>query len=157
MSENVDAGRPLTGRTVALILCSAFAVIIGVNLTLAFKAVATFPGLEVKNSYVASQAFDADRAAQEALGWDVSATVAGDELRLTILHKDKPVTPAIRSAVFGRATSVADDQFPTFRFDGQSLVATIDASASGNWNLRLVAEADDGTVFKQRVIVKVLE
>ena len=30
----------------------AFSVIIGVNLTLAFNAVRTFPGLEVKNSYV---------------------------------------------------------------------------------------------------------
>ena len=57
------AEKQLTGRKVLLIMCSAFAVIIGVNLTLAFQAVATFPGLEVKNSYVASQSFDDDRAA----------------------------------------------------------------------------------------------
>lgn len=52
----------------------AFSIIITVNLTLAFQAVRTFPGLEVRNSYVASQTFDADRTAQLGLGWDVSAT-----------------------------------------------------------------------------------
>ena len=52
---------------------AAFGVIIGVNLVLALSAVRTFPGLEVKNSYVASQTFDERRAAQEALGWTVSA------------------------------------------------------------------------------------
>ena len=55
-----------------------------------------------------------------------------------------------------RATSVADDQFPTFRFDGEKHVAKVDASSSGNWNLRLIAEASDGTVFKQRIVVKVV-
>ena len=155
MSET--ASRPLTGRKVAAILCSAFAIIIGVNLTLAFQAVATFPGLEVKNSYVASQAFEAERAAQKALGWDVSASVASGELQLSILKGDNPVTPEITSAIFGRATSVADDQFPIFRFDGTAHVATVDASGSGNWNLRLIARAEDGTIFKQRVIVDIVE
>lgn len=145
--------KPITGRKVALIFCSAFAVIIGVNLVLAFNAVSTFPGLEVKNSYVASQAFEEDRAAQIALGWDVSATVSDDELRLSVLKDGVPVQPDIQSAVFGRATSVAEDQFPTFRFDGTAFVAAIKPAAKGNWNLRLVARAEDGTIFKQRIIV----
>ena len=42
----------------------AFGVIIAVNLTLAFQAVRTFPGLEVKNSYVASQSFEQERRDQ---------------------------------------------------------------------------------------------
>ena len=63
----------IKGWHVALWFSMAFGVIIAVNLTLAFNAVRTFPGLEVKNSYVASQSFDADRAAQNALGWDGAA------------------------------------------------------------------------------------
>ena len=47
----------LTGKHVLAITVSAFAVIIGVNVLLAVKAVSTFPGLEVDNSYVASQGF----------------------------------------------------------------------------------------------------
>ena len=143
----------LTGRKVALMFCAAFAVIIGVNLTLAFKAVATFPGLEVKNSYVASQAFDKDRAAQLALGWEVSARIDAETLILTIDRDGRPVQPKITSAVLGRATSVAQDQFPALRFTGRHFEAPIAPTGAGNWNLRLVAEAADGTIFKQRIIV----
>ena len=54
--------REITGRHVAAMFGAGFGVIIAVNVLLATKAVSTFPGLEVKNSYVASQTFDADRA-----------------------------------------------------------------------------------------------
>ena len=56
----------LTGKHVFAITAGAFAVIIGVNVLLAVKAVSTFPGLEVGNSYVASQGFNTRKAAQEA-------------------------------------------------------------------------------------------
>lgn len=149
---DIAQGKPLTGRKVLLMTGSAFAVIIGVNLTLAYKAVSTFPGLETKNSYVASQSFDADRAAQEALGWDVGAFVQGGELRLRIWRDGMPVQAKIISAVLGRATNVAQDQTPVLVFDGQDYVAPVDL-AEGNWNLRLVAQAADGTTFRQRIIV----
>lgn len=133
---------------------AAFTIIIGVNLTLAFNAVRTFPGLEVKNSYIASQSFDADRAAQTALGWDVSAYVQDGTLVLSILDANgAPVTPQITRATFGRATTVADDQAPDFRFDGKAHVAKIDAG-QGNWNLRLEARTEDGTIFRQRIVVE---
>ncbi|MFT5629679.1 MAG: nitrogen fixation protein FixH [Gammaproteobacteria bacterium] len=148
--------RPLTGRNVAAIMCACFAIIISVNLTLAYQAVRTFPGLEVKNSYVASQSFDVDRAAQLALDWDVSAEVRAGILRLEISNDGQPVSPEIRSVVFGMATSVAADKFPELRFDGTAFVAPIDVQA-GNWNLRVVAEAADGTVFRQRIIVRVVQ
>lgn len=145
----------IRGWHVFAVFALAFAVIIGVNLTLAFNAVRTFPGLEVKNSYVASQTFDRDRAAQSGLGWDVSAELRGDQLRLSFLHGDTPVQPLIESAVFGRATSVAADQTPAFAFDGTAFVAPVHGGG-GNWNLRLKARSEDGTLFQQRVIVKVL-
>lgn len=148
--------KPLTGRKVLAITCSAFAVIIGVNLTLAYQAVATFPGLEVKNSYVASQNFDADRTAQLALGWDVGATLQNGTLRLSFDKAGRPVHPEIISAVLGRATHVAADQTPDLKWDGSAFVAHPDLG-SGNWNLRLVARAPDGTSFRQRVVVQVLK
>lgn len=132
----------------------AFGIIISVNLTLAFNAVRTFPGLEVKNSYVASQSFDKDRAAQEALNWDVSATLVDNRLSLSIQENGRALSPEILSAVFGRATSVAQDQTPKFDFDGTALRATVQAG-NGNWNLRLKARADNGTVFQQRIVVRV--
>lgn len=146
--------REIKGWHVFCAFAAAFGVIIAVNLTLAFKAVATFPGLEVKNSYVASQSFDADRAEQEALGWDVSANVQDGLLSLQILKEGTAIAPQIESATFGRATSVAADQTPDFKFDGTALVAPVDATG-GNWNLRLKARAENGVLFQQRIIVRV--
>jgi nitrogen fixation protein FixH len=131
-----------------------FGIIISVNLTLAFNAVRTFPGLEVKNSYVASQKFDAARAAQEALGWQVSAVLDGSTLRLTILEGGRAIAPQIEQATLGRATHVGDDEALVFTFDGTALVAPTRITP-GNLNLRLKARAADGTLFQQRVIVKV--
>ena len=146
--------KQITGWHVFGIFALGFGTIIAVNLTLAWKAVQTFPGLEVKNSYVASQGFEAARAAQEALGWDVSARIEADRLILSIDRDGAAMQPEIVSAILGRATNVAEDQFPSFRFTGQHFEAPIAPVGKGNWNLRLVAKAQDGTVFKQRIIVK---
>ncbi len=142
----------IKGWHVFSVFALAFGVIITVNLTLAYNAVKTFPGLEVKNSYVASQTFDAERTAQLALGWDVSATLDPGKLTLLILEDGKPISPNIEQAVFGRATSVANDQTLEFSFDGFALVAPV-VAGDGNWNLRLKARARDGTLFQQRIIV----
>ena len=145
--------KKLTGWHVFAIFGGAFGVIIAVNIFLAFSAVRTFPGLETSNSYVASQNFDADRTAQQALGWDVGAVVKAGQLRLSITRDGQPVDVEIQSAVLGRATHVAEDQAPVLTFDGTAYVAPV-ALAAGNWNLRLVAVAPDGTPFRQRVIVR---
>ncbi len=146
-------GRPLTGRMVFLILVSAFGVILAANLTLAFSAVGTFPGVETKNSYVVSQNFDADRNAQLALGWDVRATVQDNRLTLSIKDKyGNAVQPELTSATLGRATHVQDDQTPDFVWEGGAFRAPVDL-APGNWNLRLTAVAADGTDFRQRIVI----
>jgi nitrogen fixation protein FixH len=132
---------------------AAFGVIIAVNLTLAFQAVKTFPGLEVKNSYVASQSFDDDRAAQVALDWDVTATLANHTLSLFVIEDGKPIDVEVESATFGRATNVQFDETPDFIFDGRAMRAQVDAG-TGNWNLRLRLRAEDGTLFQQRIIVR---
>jgi len=146
--------KKLTGRTALIILVSAFAVILAANLTLAVSAIGTFPGLETKNSYVASQNFNADRTAQLALGWRVKATVTPTgELALSIRDgKDAPVQPELVSATLGRPTHVKDDQSPAFRWNGTDFVAPVDL-APGNWNLRLQARAADGTLFRQRIVI----
>jgi nitrogen fixation protein FixH len=132
---------------------AAFGVIIAVNLTLAFQAVKTFPGLEVRNSYVASQKFDVERDAQLALGWDVSAKLEGQTLSLVVLEGGRPIAPEIESATFGRATNVQYDETPEFTFNGKEMVAQV-TGGSGNWNLRLRARSEDGTLFQQRIIVR---
>ena len=147
--------REFTGKHALMLFGGAFAVIIGVNIILAVNAVKTFPGLEVKNSYVASQEFDQRRSAQEALGWSVYASSQGDQVKLEITDADgNPVEVAKLSATLGRATHVQDDQKPEFTFDGQRLCGA-GRPGPGNWNIRMVARAKDGTEFTQRVILHV--
>ena len=147
--------KQLTGRHVAMIFGGAFSIIITVNLALAYNAINTFPGLEVKNSYLAIQSFDANRAEQEALGWSVRAEAREGQLLLSVTDdKGAPVEVSRLDATLGRATHVKDDSTPNFVFDGTRYVAPADL-APGNWNIRMVAVADDGTMFRQRVVLHV--
>ena len=145
--------KQITGWHVAVGFSLGFGTIIAVNVALAVNAVRTFPGIEVKNSYVASQSFDADRSAQEALGWDVSARLSDGQLVLSFQAEGLPVAPIIERATFARATSVAADQEPVFHFTGKAFTAPVEAGP-GNWNLRVTARALDGTRFQQRIIVE---
>jgi nitrogen fixation protein FixH len=147
--------REFTGRHAAFVFVGAFAVIIGVNLVLAVQAVKTFPGLEVRNSYVASQEFDVRRSAQLSLGWSVRADARDGQVFLSITDKDgASIELAQLDATLGRATHVRDDIQPEFVFDGKAYVAPVELG-KGNWNIRMVARAANGAEFSQRVILHV--
>lgn len=147
----------LTGWHALGIFVGAFTVIVGVNIALAVNAVSTFPGLEVKNSYVASQTFNARRAAQLALGWTVDAQLDGDLLTLSITDADgRPVQAAELDAKVGRPTNVSEDRVPEFIFDGRAYVTRTDLRP-GNWDVWLTATAEDGTVFEQRLELTVAD
>jgi nitrogen fixation protein FixH len=140
----------LTGKHVLAITVSAFAVIIGVNLTLAVKAVSTFPGLEVDNSYVASQGFDARKAAQEALGWTM--TPGYDRGRMTLVFQGAdglPVEVNDLQVLVGRTTETTDDTFPAFTRVGDLFSAELPLNP-GKWMVKVTATSADGTLFEQR-------
>ena len=144
--------RPLTGRMVFAIIAAMFGTIIAVNLTLAVKAVRTFPGLEVKNSYVASQGFDARRKAQEALGWSVDA--AYDSGRISVVLLDKAgvaLTPASLTVVLGRPTTDAWDRTLDLDATGSAMLTL----APGLWRVDVGARAADGTPFEKRLTLRV--
>ncbi|MGX9354938.1 FixH family protein [Roseobacteraceae bacterium S113] len=141
----------LRGWHVGLIFSSFFAVIITVNIALAYSAVSTFPGIEVKNSYVASQSFDARRTQQKSLGWHVKVETLEGGITVAITDvAGAPVQVARIEAILGRATHVHDDQHPVFSFDGRrySAPATL---GPGYWNLRMRAVAVDGTPYEKRI------
>lgn len=143
--------KELTGRHVLLIAVAAFGVIIAVNLVLAITAVGSFPGLEVANSYVASQNFDRERHAQQALGWQVSPEYRDG--RLTLKIADAQGLPApVRDlrVIVSRPTQKRDDVMPQMRFAGGLWVADLPLSP-GAWVVHLEADAPDGTVFRQRL------
>lgn len=146
------AERKFTGRHALAVFVGAFGIIIGVNLTLAYSAISTFPGLEVKNSYVASQEFNTRRDAQVALGWTVDIKHTGGLVIMEITDETgRPVRAAKVDATIGRATERQDDITPAFEFDGTAYVAPAELRP-GKWDLRLKALAGNGTEFTQRLV-----
>ncbi len=80
-----------TGRHMLILMVLFFGVIIGVNLTMAILAGRSWTGLVVKNSYVASQKFNADlRAAREQRqrGWQSSLTYTDGKIQFAVRDRD---------------------------------------------------------------------
>jgi nitrogen fixation protein FixH len=155
MTQQREQGFRMTGRKVLIIALSSFGVILAANLTLAYNALSTFPGLEVDNSFVASQNFNQELAEQLALGWDVKARHEDGVLTLSITDPEgQPVRVAHLDAVLGAATHVRDDQTPDFRFIDGAYRAPLEIGR-GNWNIRMFAVAADGTEFRQRVVLHI--
>ncbi len=152
MMDAAPSGRPLTGRAVLAMFVFGFGIIIAVNIVLAVFAVRTFPGLEVANSYVASQGFDARRAAQQRLGWTVSVDYHDGRLQLSLADAaGQPIRPADLTLVLGRPTEAADDV--TEKLDAD-LGADI-ALRPGRWRLDVSATAPDGTRFEKVLLFRV--
>ena len=144
------AGRELTGRKVLAITLGFFGIVLATNLTGAWFAVTTFPGLEVKNTYVASQNFDDELAANARLGWQVEGEYEDGVLTLTILDAEgRPAPVAEIDASIGRATFADADVSLEFA-QSESPYRVEIPLAGGKWELRLKATAPDGTVFRQR-------
>lgn len=140
----------ITGKHVLAVSVGAFAVIIGVNVLLAYKAVSTFPGLEVQNSYVASQGFDRRKAAQEALGWTMTPGYEAGRMTLAFHGPDGlPVRVNELRVLVGRTTEASEDRFPEFTLEGDLYAADLPLGI-GKWMVKVTALSDDGTLFEQR-------
>lgn len=147
--------RELTGAKVFAIAATFFGIIIAVNVLLAVKAVQTFPGLEVENSYVASQGFDKDLTAQKALGWTLDYGYADG--RMTLAFRDKAgrsVEVQGLTALVGRVTETKQDQTPVFSYANGAYTAPV-VLADGRWMIMVEARAADGTRFHQRLSLEV--
>ena len=143
--------KEMTGRKVLIITVSAFGVIVTVNLIMAWVAVGTFPGLQVQNSYVASQGFNQRLAEQRALGWDTEVDLTGNRLTLRIDDENgAPVVVPDLTVTLGRPASDSTDFQPVLRRENGAYVADVDVDC-GNWMVIVDATAADGTPFSQRI------
>ena len=143
--------KPLTGRKVLMIAIGAFSAIIAANLALAYAAIGSFPGVEVKNGYIASQSFERERAAQQRLGWRTEARYERGVLTVMVFDQNGAAAP-IDDVAFrlGRPTTEAQDLTPAFVSSKDGWSAEIDL-APGLWRLDVVGDAGDETRFRQHL------
>lgn len=142
--------KPLTGRKVLAILVGAFGVIVTANMAMLVAATGSFPGLVVKNSYVASQGWNARTDAQEALGWQAAVAHDSGELKVVLTGADgAPVRGLEVTAIVGRPASGRDDV--TLSLAERSGAYTAPAAMdSGLWRVSVRASDGNGARYEAK-------
>lgn len=125
-----------------------FGVVLAANLAMLFAATGTFPGLVVKNSYVASQGWNAKTNAQRALGWRAEAAYAKGKLTVLMSGPDGArVTGLDVVAVVGRPASARDDMRLNLA-EGPAGYAAPLVLAPGLWHISIEGRDSQGSVFE---------
>lgn len=149
------SAKPLSGRKVLAILVGGFGVVIAANVAMLVAATGTFPGLVVKNSYVASQIWNAKTDAQRALGWKATVGHDGRDLKVVLTGPDgAPVTGLEIAAVVGRPASGRHDVTLPLTEDAEAYTAPIDL-APGLWRVAVTATDGDGARFEAEAEIRV--
>ncbi len=131
-----------TGRHMAAILITFFAVVVAVNLLLARLASSTFGGVVVANSYVASQNYNRwlDAAAQErSLGWQAAAQRRPDG-RLAVALTGAPEGAEVTAIARHPLGRMADLRL-AFARDMAGTFVSHEPLPAGRWRLRIEAQA----------------
>ncbi|MEM8617263.1 MAG: FixH family protein [Pseudomonadota bacterium] len=144
----------LKGWHVLLIMLGFFGVVFAVNGVFLYNAIKSFPGEDVKKSYVQGINYNqtlAARAAQAELGWNAQAGWAEDGVVFRLSDSNGEALSGY--PVIGELRRVADDfadQALVFspRLNGE-YVSKLDSLASGRWQLRVTVLdwASDAPVF----------
>jgi len=137
--------KAFTGKRMAAIMVAGFGLVVAVNFAMAWKATSTFSGVQVKNSYVASQNFnrwleEAERV--RALGWEVKPLWRKDgriELRLANVPEGAVATAAVRHPL-----GLQQDRTLAFvALDDATLLST-QALPLDRWIIRIEVSAGGG-------------
>jgi nitrogen fixation protein FixH len=134
---------PFTGRHFAMIIVAFFAVVVAVNLVMARYASATFGGVVVENSYVASQEFNgwlADARREAALGWSAEVRRTGDgSIAVTLFGA--PAEGLILKGEARHPLGRERDRALAFRRLANGQFLSNEPLPAGRWKLRLEALA----------------
>lgn len=140
--------REFTGKHMAAIIVSGFAIIIAVNLFMATLAVRGFGGVIVENSYVASQEFNDRLEAgrqQKALGWSAEMTRAeAGHLRIETAAIPQQAT---LSAIAYRPLGQLQTTHLLFNETKPGHFASRQPLDTGRWIVRLTVSAPDGRIW----------
>lgn len=148
-----DDDHPFTGRHMLAVIFAFFGTIIAVNLVMAFLATGTFPGLVVRNSYVASQNYNqalAETRAHEATGWRMTIGAEDGVIAVALVDRDgAPLGRLAVTATVGRPSTTQYDRQLDLVGDAAGYRAA-EALAPGLWEVAVEAREDDRLVFAGR-------
>lgn len=156
MAQTEKPVRPFTGRKMLAIMIAFFAVVIGVNLLMAYFANSTWSGLVVENDYQASQTFNQDLArsrAQMALGWSILLTHEPGKVSITITDKaGKPVDGLAITADLERTVTASQDQKLTLQAEGNGVYSAPANVTPGVWELEFDAKGNGAVEDYHKII-----
>lgn len=142
-AASTSAARAFTGRHMATIMVGFFAVVVGVNVLMARNASATFGGVVVENSYVASQHYNRwldEAAAEQALGWKAEMNRGGDGHVVLALSGPRSAPEAVTAVArhpLGKQPDRALHFVPT-----ATGLASAEPLPTGRWRVRLEVRAE---------------
>lgn len=152
MSDFKPMPGEFTGRHMLLVMIAFFGVIIGVNVLMATVAARSWTGLVVKNSYVASQNFNADleKARKQAkLGWILKVAIDGRAVSVELSGPDGPLAALTVEMKLSRPTNEADDQSIRLSETAAGLYGAPVALDPGAWNAELIALSPAGDKMRE--------
>lgn len=147
------SGFRLRGWHVLASMLGFFAIIIAVNGAFIAAAIGSFPGEDVRRSYLQGLRYNdtlAERRAQAALGWRATAAFGAEpgSASVEVNLRDGAGVPIEGARIEGaleRPTAATFDHQLHFTPAGAGrYVARIDALEAGRWRLRARAERSDG-------------
>lgn len=143
------------GWHVLALILAFFATIIAVNITFAIYAVRSFPGEDVRRSYLQGLHYNdtlAERRAQAAQGWRAGALLRRDaagallEVRLTS-RDESAIDDASLTGALEWPTNSQFDRALTFESLGEGrYVARLGELTRGRWRLRAKARSPTGAL-----------
>jgi nitrogen fixation protein FixH len=139
--------RPFTGRDMAFVIVGFFALVIAVNVTMAWFARDSFGGLVVDNAYVASQKYNGWLAAartQEQLPWRAEQGL-GPDRHVTLALQGNPGS-VTASAVAEHPLGRAPDLMLRFVPAADGNLRSTEALPPGRWNVRTTVSRGTETV-----------
>lgn len=148
-------GFRMRGWHVLALMLAFFSFIIAVNVTFAVIAVRSFPGEDVRRSYLQGIQYNdtlAQRREQAALGWQANASFApsADGATLEVVLRDRdgaPIDGAIITGEIQWPTTDSFDRATTFEAQGEGrYVAHLADLQPGRWRLRAHAQRDAGSL-----------
>ncbi len=157
--------RPLTGKTVLIILMAFFGTVVGVNMTMMKIAIDTLPGTEVDSAYSASLAYTSEIGAarqQTDRRWRVQANLTRKAEGVATLQleaqdaRGNPLHGVIFIGRLERPTDKREDKVMALaESGGGTFIGSAPDVHAGQWDLVIEGDSGGERVFlsKSRVIL----